>query len=65
MGRGLPANPTIAVRAAFGMVMSMAVFDDWFFSGVARPPSPARIARGMTDLMVYGISGPPAADGGS
>lgn len=61
LGRGLTLNPTIAVRAAFGMVLSMAVFDDWFFSGVARPPSSSRIAREMTDLMVHGISGPPRA----
>lgn len=59
-GRGLNGNPTITVRAAFGMVLSMAVFDDWFFSGVARPPSAAKIAREMTNLMVYGIAGPPA-----
>lgn len=57
-GRGLTLDPTVAVRAAFGMVMSMAVFDDWFFAGIARPPSAARIAREMTDLMVHGINGP-------
>ncbi|MGQ0465099.1 MAG: TetR/AcrR family transcriptional regulator [Sporichthyaceae bacterium] len=60
-GRGLSGNPTISVRAAFGMVLSMAVFDDWFFSGVARPPSAAKIAREMTSLMVHGISGPPSS----
>lgn len=57
-GRGLTANPTIAVRAAFGMVLSMAIFDDWLFNGVLRPPSPARIAREMTGLMTHGITGP-------
>jgi len=57
-GRGLTANPTVAVRAAFGMVLSMAVLDDWFFSGLDRPPSPQRIAREMTSLMTHGISGP-------
>jgi AcrR family transcriptional regulator len=57
-GRGLTLNPTIAVRAAFGMVMSMAVFDDWFFAGVTRPPSAARVAREMTSLVTHGITGP-------
>ena len=56
-GRGLAANPTVAVRATFGMVLSMAVFDDWFFSGIARPPSGETIAREMTDLVVFGVAG--------
>lgn len=56
-GRGLAANPTVAVRATFGMVLSMAVLDDWFFSGVARRPSDATIAREMTDLLVFGFAG--------
>jgi AcrR family transcriptional regulator len=56
-GRGLAANPTVAVRATFGMVLSMAIFDDWFFSGVARPPSGETIAREMTDMIVFGFSG--------
>lgn len=56
-GRGLAANPTVAVRATFGMVLSMAVFDDWFFSGITRPPSGETIAREMTDLVVFGVSG--------
>lgn len=56
-GRGLGANPTVAVRATFGMVMSMAVFDDWFFSGITRPPSGETIAREMTDLVVFGLAG--------
>ena len=56
-GRGLAANPTVAVRATFGMVMSMAVLDDWFFSGVTRPPSGETVAREMTDLVVYGLAG--------
>jgi hypothetical protein len=60
MGRGLSANPTVAVRATFGMVMSMAVLDDWFFSGITRPPSAETVAREMTDLVVYGITGRPA-----
>ena len=56
-GRGLTANPTVAVRATFGMVLSMAIFDDWFFSGVARPPSGETIAREMTDMIVFGFAG--------
>jgi AcrR family transcriptional regulator len=56
-GRGLTANPTVAVRATFGMVLSMAVFDDWFFSGVTRPPSAETIAREMTDMIVFGFAG--------
>ena len=56
-GRGLAANPTVAVRANFGMVMYMAVLDDWFFSGVTRPPSGETLAREMTDLVVFGLAG--------
>jgi hypothetical protein len=37
--------------------MSMSVFDDWFFSGVTRPPSEETIAREMTDLVVFGLAG--------
>lgn len=55
-GRGLSGDPTVTVRATFGMVMAMAVFDDWFFSGVARPPSGLTIAREMTDMIVHGIT---------
>lgn len=64
-GRGLSGNPTVSVRATFGMVMSMAVLDNWFFSGVARPPSGATLAREMTDLVVYGFVGRREDPGGS
>jgi len=56
-GRGLTADPTITVRALFGMVMSMAVLDDWFFSGVTRPPARARVIAQMTDVALHGIIG--------
>jgi AcrR family transcriptional regulator len=56
-GRGLVADPTIGVRATFGMVMSMAVLDDWFFAGVARRPVTTVVTREMTDLVVFGITG--------
>jgi len=56
-GRGLIGDPTIAVRATFGMVMAMAVLDDWFFSGVSRRPSHAVVTAGMTELVVHGITG--------
>jgi AcrR family transcriptional regulator len=55
-GRGLSGNPTIAVRAIFGMVLSMAVLDEWFFSSVPRP-GPAAITAEMTGLIVHGITG--------
>jgi AcrR family transcriptional regulator len=56
-GRGLATDPTIGVRATFGMVMSMAVLDDWFFAGVARRPMTDAVTREMTDLVVFGITG--------
>jgi AcrR family transcriptional regulator len=56
-GRGLTGDPTIAVRATFGMVMSMAVLDDWFFAGVGRRPATEMVTRQMTDLVVGGITG--------
>jgi AcrR family transcriptional regulator len=57
-GRGLTGDPTIAVRATFGMVMAMAVLDDWFFSGVSRRPPHAVITAEMTELVLHGIAGP-------
>lgn len=61
-GRGLAGNPTIVVRAMFGMVMSMAVLDDWFFDGVPDVPPAATVTREMTDLMMFGIAGHPPSD---
>jgi AcrR family transcriptional regulator len=58
-GRGLTGDPTISVRATFGMVMSMAVLDDWFFAGVARRPTAEAVTKEMTDLVVGGITRPP------
>jgi AcrR family transcriptional regulator len=63
-GRGLATDPTIGVRATFGMVMSMAVLDDWFFAGVARRPMTEVVTREMTDLVVFGIAGQPVASSG-
>jgi AcrR family transcriptional regulator len=62
-GRGLVADPTIGVRATFGMVMSMAVLDDWFFAGVARRPVTDAVTREMTDLVVFGITRPSGGQG--
>jgi AcrR family transcriptional regulator len=59
-GRGLTMDPMIGVRATFGMVMSMAVLDDWFFAGVTRRPVTDVVTRQMTDLVVFGITGQPA-----
>ena len=56
-GRGLTGDPMIGVRATFGMVMTMAVLDDWFFAGVARRPDSETVTREMTDLVVSGITG--------
>jgi AcrR family transcriptional regulator len=56
-GRGLSTDPTIGVRATFGMVMSMAVLDDWFFAGVAKRPATEAVTREMTDIVVFGITG--------
>jgi AcrR family transcriptional regulator len=55
-GRGLSGDPTISVRAIFGMVLSMAVLDDWFFAGVSRRPAAEAVTREMTDLVVGGIT---------
>jgi AcrR family transcriptional regulator len=56
-GRGLATDPTIGVRATFGMVMAMAVLDDWFFAGVTRRPATEAVTREMTDIVVFGITG--------
>jgi len=55
-GRGLSGDPTISVRATFGMVMAMAVLDDWFFAGVTRRPPAEAVTTEMTDLVVGGIT---------
>ncbi|HEX3612703.1 MAG TPA: helix-turn-helix domain-containing protein [Sporichthyaceae bacterium] len=63
-GRGLATDPVIGVRATFGMVLAMAVLDDWFFAGVARRPGTEAVTREMTDMIVFGIAGKTVAHSG-
>lgn len=45
----------VAVRAMAGMVLSMAVFQPWMFSG-SRRPSRARIIEEMVAIGLYGVA---------
>ncbi|MDT5303359.1 MAG: hypothetical protein QOG79_6604 [Mycobacterium sp.] len=53
--RGLgPMNVLIANRAVIGMVMSMALFDDWLLQGKGERPSQAEIIDELTELILHG-----------
>jgi AcrR family transcriptional regulator len=57
--RGLPrVNVRIANRAIIGMVMSMALFEDWLVSSNGKTPSQATIVNELADLVLYGVTGP-------
>lgn len=51
--RGLDWDAAIRVRSVVGMVMAMAVLDDWFFAG--RRPSRAAVVGDMTRLVLRGL----------
>lgn len=45
----------VTIRAAFAMVMGVAVFDDWLFPAGRRRPSEARIINEMVTFFLHGI----------
>jgi AcrR family transcriptional regulator len=54
--RGLgPMNVLVANRAVIGMVMSMALFDDWLLQGEGVRPSQREIIEEMTELILHGL----------
>jgi AcrR family transcriptional regulator len=57
--RGLtPMSVRIANRAVIGMVMSMALYQDWLLSGSSEPPSRETIVNELADIVLYGILRP-------
>jgi AcrR family transcriptional regulator len=54
-----PINVLIANRAVIGMVMSMALFDDWLLQGDGIHPSQDEIIGELAELILYGVNRPP------
>lgn len=52
----------VAIRATFGMVMAMAVLDDWLFPPDRRRPGRDRIVNEMVAFMVHGLAHRPPGD---
>lgn len=52
----------VAIRATFGMVMAMAVLDDWLFPPGRRRPGRDRIVNEMVAFMVHGLAHRPPGD---
>jgi AcrR family transcriptional regulator len=46
----------LTVRLAVGMVMSVALLEEWLFSGDVEPVARDRLVREMTMFLIYGIS---------
>ena len=56
--RGLSFDVQIATRLVVGMVMAMALLDNWMFAPGARRPSRKRIVNEMVGMVVQGLAGP-------
>jgi AcrR family transcriptional regulator len=57
--RGLSSkNVRIQNRVTIGMVLSMAIFDDWLLPDDGDPPNRAEIIEEMTQVLLYGITRP-------
>ena len=52
-------DPPLTVRVTVGMVMAMALLDEWLFPGPRRP-SEARLVHEMTMYMAHGVASRPA-----
>jgi AcrR family transcriptional regulator len=50
-----PMNVMIVNRAIIGMVMSMALFEDWLLGGEHTNPTRDQIIRELTELALHGI----------
>jgi AcrR family transcriptional regulator len=48
----------VANRAAVGMLMSMALFEDWLLTEVGRRPSRDEIVAELSRLILYGVNRP-------
>jgi AcrR family transcriptional regulator len=57
-----PMNVLIANRAIIGMVMSMALFDDWLLQGEGSRPSQDEIIEELVELILHGITRPDQID---
>jgi hypothetical protein len=55
-------NVLIANRAIIGMVMSMALFDDWLLQGEGTRPSQEAIIEELVELILHGITRPDHTD---
>jgi len=51
-------DPPLSVRVTVGMVMAMALLDEWLFPGPRRP-SQARLVKEMTMYMAHGVASRP------
>jgi AcrR family transcriptional regulator len=55
--RGLSShNVRIANRAVVGMILSMALFDDWLAPADGEPPNRDDIVEEMTQILLYGVT---------
>jgi len=54
--RGFEFDVQIATRLVAGMVMSMALLDDWLFPSGKRRPSRQRITNEMVSFMLHGLA---------
>jgi len=54
--RGFRFDVQISVRLVAGMVMSMALLDEWLFPAGKRRPSRQRIVNEMVALMLHGLA---------
>jgi AcrR family transcriptional regulator len=52
----------VTIRLTFGMVMAMALLDEWLFPPNRRHPSRERIVTEMVGFMVHGLAHRPAGD---
>lgn len=53
-----PIDPFITNRAVIGMVMSMALYEDWLLPGDGIRPTRDEIVEEMANLVLYGVARP-------
>jgi AcrR family transcriptional regulator len=61
--RGFKFDVQITVRLVAGMVMAMALLDEWLFPAGKRRPSRQRITNEMVAFMIHGLAHRDALDG--
>jgi len=54
--RGFKFDVVISTRLVAGMVMSMALLDEWLFASGKRRPSRQRIVNEMVEFMLHGLA---------